>query len=185
MRMVWSTDAQNLASVQRLLSRATPRKIAMHAKLNIYKAAPDLMKALTALDGAVHAAGLEPALMELVKTRASQINGCAYCIYVHTRDARAKGETEQRLYMLDAWRESTLYSDKERSALAWTEALTLISQNHAPDAVYDQVRAAFDEAGVAKLTLLIATINVWNRIAIGLRSQHPVEAAVGPDAVTA
>jgi AhpD family alkylhydroperoxidase len=147
----------------------------MHARLNIYKAAPEVMKALSALDAAVHAAGLESSLMELVKTRASQINGCAYCIYVHTRDARAKGETEQRLYMLDAWRESTLYSDRERAALGWTEALTLISQTHAPDAVYDEVRALFDDAGLAKLTLLIATINVWNRIAIGFRSQHPVE----------
>lgn len=152
----------------------------MHARLNVYKAAPEVMKAMTALDAAVHAAGLEPGLMELVKTRASQINGCAYCIFVHTRDARAKGETEQRLYMLDAWRESTLYTDRECAALAWTEALTLISQTHAPDAVYDQVRAAFDEAGVARLTLLIATINVWNRIAIGFRSQHPVEAVATP-----
>lgn len=152
----------------------------MHARLNIYKAAPEVMKALSALDVAVHASGLEPSLMELVKTRASQINGCAYCIYVHTRDARAKGETEQRLYMLDAWRESSLYSNQERAALEWTEALTLIAQTHAPDAVYDQVRAAFDDAGLAKLTLLIATINVWNRIAIGLRSQHPVEAVATP-----
>jgi AhpD family alkylhydroperoxidase len=150
----------------------------MHARLNIYKAAPELMKTMTALDAAVHAAGLESSLMELVKTRASQINGCAYCIYVHTRDARAKGETEQRLYMLDAWRESTLYSDRERAALAWTEALTLISQTHAPDVVYDEVRALFDDPGLANLTLLIATINVWNRIAIGFRSQHPVETAV-------
>ena len=149
----------------------------MPARMNVYKAAPDLMKALSALDAAVHAAGLEPALMELVKTRASQINGCAYCIYVHTRDARANGETEQRLYMLDAWRESTLYSDRERAALAWAEALTLISQNHAPDALFAGTLAAFGEADLAKLTLLIATINVWNRIAISFRSQHPAEAA--------
>jgi AhpD family alkylhydroperoxidase len=149
----------------------------MPARMNVYKAAPELMKALTALDSAVHAAGLEPTLMELVKTRASQINGCAYCIYVHTRDARAKGETEQRLYMLDAWRESTLYSDRERAALAWAESLTLISQNHAPDALFADTLAAFGEADLAKLTLLIVTINVWNRIAISFRSQHPVEAA--------
>jgi AhpD family alkylhydroperoxidase len=150
----------------------------MPARLNVYKAAPDLMKAMSALDAAVHAAGLEPGLMELVKTRASQINGCAYCIYVHTRDARAKGETEQRLYMLDAWRESTLYSVRERAALAWTEALTLISQNHAPDALFAETLAEFGEADLARLTLLIATINVWNRIAISFRSQHPVDVAV-------
>src|SRR5262249_49751008 len=118
----------------------------------------------------------DPALIELVKTRASQINGCAYCIHMHTRDARAHGETEERLFLLDAWRESSLYSDKERAALAWTEALTLISETHAPDDVYEELKAQFSEVEVVNLTVLIGQINTWNRIAIGFRSQHPVRA---------
>jgi len=147
----------------------------MDARLNAYKHAPDLMKGLSDLNDKVHAAGLEPALMELVKTRASQINGCAYCIYTHTREARAQGETEQRLYMLDAWRESSFYSPRERAALEWTEALTLISQGHAPDAVYAQARSEFTDQEMVILTLLVTTINAWNRIAIGFRSQHPIQ----------
>ena len=146
----------------------------MHARLNAYKIAPDLMKAVGALDAQVMAAGLEPALMELVKIRASQINGCAYCLHLHTKDARAKGEAEARIYLLDAWRESSLYSARERAALLWTETLTLIADGQAPDAAYDAARSVFDEADMVKLTLLIGMINIWNRIAIGFRSQHPV-----------
>ena len=147
----------------------------MRPRLNAYRAAPEIMQALLALEGAVAGSGLEPSLIELVKTRASQINGCAFCIHMHTRDARAKGETEERLYLLDAWRESPLYTDRERAALAWTEALTLVAQIHAPDAVYEEVRAQFGEADLVKLTVLIGTINTWNRVAIGFRSVHPVK----------
>jgi AhpD family alkylhydroperoxidase len=138
--------------------------------------APDSMKPLMALEAQVQASGLEKPLIELVKTRASQINGCAYCINMHTQDARKNGETEQRLYLLDAWRESPVYTDRERAALAWTEALTLISQTHAPDDVYDGVRAHFSEAETVNLTMLIVGINGWNRIAIGFRFVPPVKA---------
>jgi|SRR5258708_6016105 AhpD family alkylhydroperoxidase len=149
----------------------------MKPRLNPYQAAPEAMKSITALETAVQSSGLEPLLIELVKTRASQINGCAFCLHMHTRDARAKGESEERLYLLDAWRESPLYSERERAALAWTEALTLISQTHAPDAVYEEVRRHFAEDELVKLTHLIVTINAWNRIAIGFRSVHPVKPA--------
>jgi AhpD family alkylhydroperoxidase len=104
----------------------------MKPRLNPYQAAPGAMKAMMALETEVQQSGLEPALVELVKIRASQINGCAFCLHMHTRDARAKGESEQRIYLLDAWRESPLFSDRERAALAWTEAVTLVSQTHVP-----------------------------------------------------
>jgi len=146
------------------------------ARLNPYKASPAVMKAMEALETAIVGSGLEPSLIELVKTRASQINGCAFCIHMHTADARAHGETEERLYLLNAWRESPLYTDKERAALAWTEALTLISQTHAPDDVYDALRQHFNETETVNLTALIGQINTWNRIAIGFRSVHPVKA---------
>ena len=112
-----------------------------------------------------------------MKTRASQINGCAYCLHMHTRDARARGESEERLYLLDAWRESPLYTERERAALAWTEAVTLVSETHVPDDVYEEVRRHFAEDELVKLTLLVATINAWNRMAISFRSVHPVKAA--------
>jgi AhpD family alkylhydroperoxidase len=148
----------------------------MKSRMNPYQAAPDTFKALNALEAQVQASGLEKSLIELVKTRASQINGCAFCINMHTQDARKNGETEQRLYLLDAWRESPVYTDRERAALAWTEALTLISETHAPDDVYNEVRAQFSETETANLTMLIATINSWNRIAIGFRFVPPVVA---------
>jgi AhpD family alkylhydroperoxidase len=147
----------------------------MKARLNAYTAAPETMKAVAAIEPVIAASGLEASLIELVKTRASQINGCAYCIHMHTKDARAHGETEERLYLLDAWRESPLYTERERAALAWTEALTLISETHAPDDVYEELRQHFNEAETANLTSLIGVINTWNRIAIGLRYQHPVK----------
>ena len=148
----------------------------MKPRLNPYQAAPVAMKALAALEAHVASCGLDPKLMELVKIRASQINGCAFCLHMHTRDARARGETEQRIYLLDAWRESPLYSAHERAALAWTEAVTLVSQTHVPDTVYEEVRIEFEPEELVKLTLLIATINAWNRFAIGFRSIHPVTA---------
>lgn len=147
----------------------------MKPRMNYYKAAPDTIKALMALETQVQSTGLEKSLIELVKIRASQINGCAFCINMHTEDARKRGETEARIYLLDAWRESPLYSDRERAALAWTEAVTLISQTRAPDEVYEQVRAQFSEEETVNLTMLIATINAWNRIAISFRAVHPVK----------
>ena len=109
--------------------------------------------------------------------RASQINGCAYCLHMHARDARAKGESEERLYLLDAWRESPLYTDRERAALAWTEAVTLVSQTRVPDEVYEAVRGQFSQEELVKLTVAIAAINAWNRIAISFRAVHPVRKA--------
>ena len=148
----------------------------MKPRMNFFKAAPDTIKALVAVEDQVKASGLEHSLIELVKTRASQINGCAYCVDMHTTDARKAGETEQRLYLLNAWRESPLYTERERAALAWTEALTLISETHAPDADYEAMRAQFSESEAVNLTVLIGAINAWNRVAIGFRAIHPVKA---------
>jgi len=147
----------------------------MKPRMNYYQAAPDTLKALLALENQVKSSGLEQSLIELVKTRASQINGCAYCIVVHTEDARKHGETEQRLYLLNAWREAPGYTPRERAALAWTEAVTLIAETHAPDDVYEEVRAHFSEAETVNLTMLIATINAWNRLAISFRPVPPVK----------
>jgi AhpD family alkylhydroperoxidase len=148
----------------------------MKSRINFYQAAPDTLKALMALETQVQGSGLEQSLIELVKTRASQINGCAYCINMHTQDARKHGETEARLYLLNAWRESPGYTDRERAALAWTEAVTLISETRAPDDVYEAVRAQFSEAETVNLTMLIATINAWNRIAISFRAVPQMKA---------
>ena len=128
-------------------------------RISAPKVAPDGYKALRGVEAYLHHCGLEKSLIELVKMRASQINGCAYCLDMHSKDARKQGETEQRLYLLNAWRESPLYSDRERAALAWTESVTLISATHAPDEVYEQVRAQFSEEETVNLTMLIATIN--------------------------
>ena len=148
----------------------------MKPRMNFYQAAPETIKALSAVETQIVASGLEKSLIELVKTRASQINGCAFCINMHTQDARKLGETEQRLYMLSAWRESPLYTDRERAALAWTEAVTLIADTHAPDDLYEELRAHFSEAEMVNLTMLIGAINAWNRIAISFRAIHPVKA---------
>ena len=150
----------------------------MKPRMNFYQAAPETIKALVAVESQITASGLEQSLIELVKTRASQINGCAYCINMHTEDARKHGETEQRLYLLNAWRESPLYSERERAALAWTEALTLVAETHAPDAEYEAVRAQFTDSELVNLTTLIGAINAWNRIAIGFRAVHPVKVKV-------
>jgi AhpD family alkylhydroperoxidase len=148
----------------------------MKPRMNYYQAAPDTIKALVALEEQIQASGLEKSLIELVKTRASQINGCAFCINMHTQDARKQGETEQRLYLLNAWHESPLYTDRERAALAWTEALTLIAETHAPDDLYEGVRGHFSESETVNLTMLIGAINAWNRLAIAFRAVHPVKA---------
>lgn len=145
-------------------------------RLNPQEVAPDGYKAVLGLETYVRKSGLEKSLIELVKMRASQINGCAFCLDMHSRDARANGESEQRLYLLNAWHESSLYTPRERAALAWTEALTLVAQTHAPDADYVLLRQHFSEKEIVDLTLLIGVINVWNRIAIGFRAEHPVHA---------
>jgi len=143
----------------------------MAERLNYAKAFPEGVHAVLGVEKAVRESGLEPSLLELVKTRASQLNGCAYCIDMHTKDARAAGETEQRLYALSAWRETPFFTPRERAALAWTEAITNIQQGHAADAVYEEVRREFDEAALVRLTLAIAQINTWNRIAIAFRAE--------------
>ena len=150
----------------------------MHAhRLNAYDAAPAAMKALQTVEVYLQQCGLDKKLVDLVKMRASQINGCAFCLDMHSKDLRRLGETEQRIYLLNAWEESPLYTPRERAALAWTEALTLISQTHAPDAVYDAVRPHFTDKELADLTTLIGMINLWNRLAISLRYEHPVDKA--------
>lgn len=146
---------------------------------NPIKLAPEAIKAMVALEAALKASGLEPSLLELVKLRASQINACAFCIHMHASDLRKRGETEMRLYMLNAWRESSLYSARERAALAWTEALTLLAETGAPDADYALVSAEFTPAEQVNLTLAVGAINVWNRLQVGLRAAHPVESARG------
>ena len=145
----------------------------MSPRLNAPKVAPDAYKAVLALETYVKGA-VEPRLMHLLKLRASQINGCAYCIDMHVKEALDDGEDAQRLHLLTAWRESPLFDERERALLAWTEALTLLPQTGAPDADYAQLREHFSEADIVKLTVAIATINVWNRVAVGLRSQHPI-----------
>jgi AhpD family alkylhydroperoxidase len=142
----------------------------MTPRLNPMTTAPKLMQAMLELEGKVSGSGLEKSLMGLVKVRASQINGCAFCIHMHSKDARDHGETEERLYLLNAWREAPCFSERERAALAWTEALTLLSETHAPDADYEAMKAQFTEEEQVKLTLLIATINSWNRIVVGFRT---------------
>ena len=149
----------------------------MTPRLNPATAAPDAYKVMVALETYIQGSGLEPSLIELVKMRASQINGCAFCIDMHSKDARAHGETEQRLYLLNAWRESPLYTDRERAALGWTEALTLVAQTQAPDQDYAAVKSHFGDAEQVRLTLLIGAINTWNRIAIGFRLVHPTATA--------
>lgn len=145
---------------------------------NPFKAAPAGVKAMMALEATLRDCGLEHSLMELVKLRASQINGCAYCLHMHATDARKAGETEMRLYLLNAWRESSLYTPRERAALGWTEALTRLADTGAPDEDYAAVAAQFTEAEQVNLTLLIGAINVWNRLQVGFRAAHPADAAV-------
>ena len=132
--------------------------------------APDAYDAVLALGGIAAKAGLDNKLLELIKLRASQINGCAHCIDMHTKELRADGESEQRLYLLDAWRESPFYSERERAALAWTEALTLVTDGHVPDAVYDEVRAQFSEEELVNLTMAVIAINGANRLNIAFRT---------------
>jgi AhpD family alkylhydroperoxidase len=129
-----------------------------------------------ALQSVVNESALEPSLLELVKMRASQINGCAFCLHMHTRDARKLGEREERIYLLDAWRESSFYSARERAALEWTEALTLVSDGGVPDEVFDAVRGHFSAQEMVDLTMAVVAINGWNRISIGFGASHPAPA---------
>jgi AhpD family alkylhydroperoxidase len=142
----------------------------MEPRINYGKVAPAAIKAMRGLEEYVASSGLEKSLYELVKTRASQINGCAFCLDMHTKDARKAGETEQRLYALSAWHETPFYSERERAALEWTEALTLISDTDVPDALYENVRKQFNESEIVALTIAIVAINGWNRLAISFRT---------------
>ncbi len=142
----------------------------MNARLRGVTAAPGAHQAMLRLEEYVENCGLEIPLIRLIQTRASQINECAFCLDMHTKDARAEGESEQRLYLLSAWREATCYSERERAALEWTEAVTLLADNHVPDEVYERVRPHFTEEELANLTLAIATINVWNRLNVAFRT---------------
>jgi AhpD family alkylhydroperoxidase len=145
----------------------------MQNRVSFPKAAPDTYAAIRDLDALVRRSDLEPALIELVKIRASQINGCAFCLNMHSKDARQHGETEQRLYLLNAWRETPYYSARERAALAWTECLTRLATDGAPDAAYQALEAVFTPAEIASLTAAIGVINLWNRVAVGLNWPMP------------
>ncbi len=159
----------------------------MEARLEYFKASPEGVAAFRQFNGYLEGCGLEPSLLELVKTRASQINGCAFCLDMHTKDARAAGETEQRLYTLSAWRETPFFTGRERAALAWTEAVTRVSEDPVDDALYDEARQHFSEKELVDLTLAVIAINGWNRLAVPFRSppgryqprrSAPAEAAV-------
>lgn len=142
----------------------------MQSRLELQKVAPQAFRAMLALETFVKNSGLEPSLLMLVKLRASQINECAYCIDMHTKDARANGESEQRLYALTVWRDTPFFTERERAALGWTEAVTLVSETHAPDHIYEEVRRQFTEAEIVNLTLGIITINGWNRLMVAFRA---------------
>src|SRR5215471_7199727 len=142
----------------------------MKARIDLRRVNPGIVHAMLGLERQVRQAGLDEKLLDLVRTRASQINGCAYCLDMHTKDARANGETEQRLYGLDAWRETPYYSERERAALEWTEALTLVAETRVPDEVYERVRQQFSEDELAHLSLAVVAINGWNRLNVAART---------------
>ncbi len=143
----------------------------MKSRINIAHISPAAYKAMSGLEAYIHSSSIEPKLAHLLKMRASQINGCAYCLDMHSKDARALGETEQRLYGLDAWREAPYYTDRERAALEWIEALTLITEGHVPDDVYENARKVFNEQELVDLSIIAVAINGWNRLAIAFRSE--------------
>ncbi len=151
----------------------------MQPRIDYRKYGQEALKSMQGLEKYIAECGLDHPLIHLIKMRASQINGCAYCIDMHSIDARALGETEQRLYALDAWRETPFFTDRERAALEWTEAVTLVSQTHVPDAVYEDVKKYFSEKEIVDLTIVLSTINMWNRMAISMRAQpghyHPAK----------
>ena len=141
----------------------------MTPRMNIFQTAPESTKALYAVEGAIEKSGLDRGLLELVRLRASQINGCAFCIHMHATDAVKHGESDMRIHLLGAWRESPLFTDRERAALAWTEALTRVAKTGAPDADYERIKAHFDEKEIAFLTTAVAAINFWNRVNVTIR----------------
>ena len=149
----------------------------MQQRIDVTKVNPAAYKAAAALQIYVDQSSLEPKLRELIKIRASQINGCAYCLAMHTRDARKIGETDERMHLLDAWREAPVFNARERAALAWAEAITLIVDGHVPDDVFDEVRKQFSEKEIVDLTAAVVAINMWNRFAITFRMTPQVESA--------
>ena len=142
----------------------------MESRIEFGKVNPDALASMYALEAYVQGSGIEPSLIGLVKVRASQLNGCAFCIDMHTKEARSRGESEQRLYLLDAWREAQFYTERERAALEWTEALTLISKNHVPDDVFERVRRQLSETELVDLSMALVAINGWNRLCIAFRA---------------
>jgi AhpD family alkylhydroperoxidase len=147
----------------------------MKTRMNYFAKAPELINAMVALNKTVEESGFERKLLHLVKIRASQINGCAYCVDMHVKEGRHDGETEQRMHLISAWRESPLFSDRERAALEWTEALTLLPQSRAADEFYEPLKAYFSDVEIVQLTMLIGVINTWNRLAVGFRAVHPID----------
>jgi AhpD family alkylhydroperoxidase len=153
----------------------------MEQRLDANRISPDGYKAMSGLQAYVNGCGLEATLLELVKIRASQINGCAFCLAMHTNDARKLGESDERMHLLNAWQEAPVFSPRERAALAWTEAVTLVTEGHVPDAVYEEARKHFAEKELVDLTYAVMTINAWNRIAIAFRKQPRVTRASAAD----
>lgn len=151
----------------------------MNARLDYAKAAPDAYRAVIALNAhVVKHSGLAPLLIDLIKLRASQINGCAFCADMHTKEAREHGASEQWLNLICVWRESPIFTEAERAVLGWTEALTLLAETRAPDADYEALRRHFSDADIVEISVAVSLINVWNRLAVGFRTQHPVEQPV-------
>lgn len=159
----------------------------MTQRMNFYGKAPQAIEPLTKVAGPaeLEAMGLEHRLQELVKIRASQINGCANCLHMHTADALKLGEPPERIFLLSAWRESNMFTPREKAALAWTEAVTRLSETGAPDADYEGLKAHFDDQEIIALTLLIAIINTWNRLAVGFRVEHPNDKKLAAQAAVA
>jgi AhpD family alkylhydroperoxidase len=149
----------------------------MKPRLNFYGQAPELTKALVALNKAVDECGLEKSLLHLIKLRASQINGCSFCVEMHSREARVDGETEQRLYLVSAWKESPLFTDRERAAFAWVEAVTKIADAGVPDELYEKALQHFSAEDLTKLTMATGMINIWNRLCVSFHAIHPMPAA--------
>jgi len=149
----------------------------MQQRLDAMKVSPAAYKAMAGLQAYVDQSGLERSLLKLVEIRTSQINGCAYCLVMHTNEARAHGETDERMFLLDAWREAPVFTERERAALAWVEAVTLVAKDHVPDDIYARARKQFSEKELVDLTAAIVTINAWNRIAIAFRATPPLKVA--------
>lgn len=147
----------------------------MQARFNFAKASPEAYKAVTALEQYVQGSGLERRFIHLIKLRASQINGCAYCVDMHVKEARHDGLSEQWINLMCVWRESPVYDDRERALLGWVDAVTKIAETGAPDAEFEALNANFSEEEITKITVAIGTINIWNRLAVGFRSQHPLD----------